>query len=155
MGSHRNYIGAIERNRSRDVQVGTIVRLAEALDVPTRGFSERYVGGATLPLRNREFVRVCEGGPTAMGALLRATRIANRATIQQLGSASGLHHNYVATLERGGIRSPRLSTIARATRPLAASDETHRDLFITAIRLYAGEAAAAAPGSRSVSARCG
>lgn len=59
--------------------------------------------------------------PSAMGATIRALR--RRAGLSQmaLGARIAMHHNYVGTIERGGIPNPGLETVDRIARGLDVS----------------------------------
>lgn len=125
-----------------DHGLATLVAAAEALHVSTRCLIAPYFG---REWPERPFRAPAPGGPAALGGEMRRLRYARRLTSAAAGQRAGIHPNYLTTLERGGIRSPGLTTIVRAAAPLVATDAMLARLVERLVAVYAGEFAPPVP----------
>lgn len=131
-GLHRNYLGALERGTVANPGLATASRLARALDVSVAALAESFVrplpSGPAVPLRPRPRplpLTLAERTPSdampgapALGRALRLLRRRRELTRLALAEATGMHKNYIGSLEDGAIASPGLLTIARLVQGL-------------------------------------
>ncbi|WP_221243038.1 helix-turn-helix domain-containing protein [Conexibacter arvalis] len=129
-GLHRNYLGALERGTVANPGLATVSRLARALDVSVAVLAESFVRplpqgrpGSMLPrplpltLAERTPADAIPGAP-ALGRALRLLRRRRELTRAALADATGMHKNYIGSLEDGQIASPGLLTITRLVHGL-------------------------------------
>jgi transcriptional regulator with XRE-family HTH domain len=129
-GLHRNYLGALERGTVANPGLATAARLARALDVSVAVLAESFVrplpSGPPLPARPRPLPLTLAGrtpadampGAPALGRALRLLRRRRDLTRLALADATGMHKNYIGSLEDGAIASPGLLTITRLVQGL-------------------------------------
>lgn len=123
-GLHRNYLGALERGTVANPGLATASRLARALDVSIAELAESFVlppaardarpEPRPLPLTAAERTSSAHlPGAPALGRALRLLRRRRELTRTALADATGMHKNYIGSLEDGAIASPGLLTVTR------------------------------------------
>ncbi len=127
-GLHRNYLGALERGTVANPGLGTASRLARALDVSIAELAESFVLPASardprheprpLPLTVAERSPDHLPGAPALGRALKLLRRRRELTRSALADATGMHKNYIGSLEDGAIASPGLLTVTRLVQGL-------------------------------------
>lgn len=146
-GLHRNYLGALERGTIANPGLATANRLARALGVSVAVLAESFVRplpAGMLP-RTAPEPPAHEPGAVALGRALRLLRRRRELTRTVLAERTGMHKNYIGSLEDGAIASPGLLTVTRLVIGLhgpTASDDL--DALATHVgvlaRVFAGEA---------------
>lgn len=146
-GLHRNYLGALERGTIANPGLATANRLARALDVSVAVLAESFVRPlpAGLPLRTAPPAPAQEPGAAALGRALRLLRRRRELTRTVLAERTGMHKNYIGSLEDGAIASPGLLTVTRLVIGLhGANASDDLDALATHVgvlaRVFAGEA---------------
>lgn len=129
-GLHRNYLGALERGTVANPGLATASRLARALDVSVAVLAESFVrpaghGTRALPCRRPLPLTVAQRsdpdgmpGAPALGRALRLLRRRRELTRIALAETTGMHKNYIGSLEDGAIASPGLLTVTRLVHGL-------------------------------------
>jgi transcriptional regulator with XRE-family HTH domain len=147
-GLHRNYLGALERGTIANPGLATANRLARALGVSVAVLAESFVRplpAGPPPPRHATETPVPEPSAAALGRALRLLRRRRELTRTVLAERTGMHKNYIGSLEDGAIASPGLLTVTRLVVGLqgpAALDD--RDALAAHVgvlaRVFAGEA---------------
>lgn len=145
-GLHRNYLGALERGTVANPGLATTTRLARALDVSVAVLAESFVLPApTLPQRPAAACEAPERAPgaPALGRALRLLRRRRELTRAVLAEQTGMHKNYIGSLEEGVIASPGLLTITRLVIGLQGGTTGGLDTLASSVgllaRVFAGE----------------
>ena len=148
-GLHRNYLGALERGTVANPGLATASRLARALDVSVASLAESFVRplpasrGITPPARplpltlaGRTPAEAIPGAP-ALGRALRLLRRRRDLTRAALADVTGMHKNYIGSLEEGAIASPGLLTVTRLVHGLHGPGRHDVDQIATSVGVLA------------------
>lgn len=148
-GLHRNYLGALERGTVANPGLATASRLARALDVSVATLAESFVrpmpasravarGARPLPLTlaGRTPSDAIPGAP-ALGRALRLLRRRRDLTRSALADVTGMHKNYIGSLEEGAIASPGLLTVTRLVHGLHGPGRHELDQIATSVGVLA------------------
>lgn len=151
-GLHRNYLGALERGTVANPGLATTTRLARSLDVSVAVLAESFVrpapagratarhSGAPAPPRAPG---APEPGAPALGRALRLLRRRRELTRAALAEATGMHKNYIGSLEEGAIASPGLLTLTRLVHGLHRDAARDADALASSVGalacIFAGE----------------
>jgi transcriptional regulator with XRE-family HTH domain len=147
-GLHRNYLGALERGTVANPGLATATRLARALGVSVGPLAESFVrplpeqlvpSGSSDELRRPP----SEPGAEPLGRALRLLRRRHELTRAVLAERTGMHKNYIGSLEEGAIASPGLLTVTRLTIGLQGCDARNVETLAGSVgalaRIFAGE----------------
>ncbi|MDO8186379.1 helix-turn-helix transcriptional regulator [Conexibacter sp. JD483] len=147
-GLHRNYLGALERGTVANPGLATVDRLARALGVSVSVLAESFVLplSATAEPGGRAHAagqRRREPSAEPLGRALRLLRRRRELTRAVLAERTGMHKNYIGSLEEGAIASPGLLTVTRLVIGLQCGRGDDLDLLAeqvgTLARVFAGE----------------
>ncbi|ADB49726.1 helix-turn-helix transcriptional regulator [Conexibacter woesei] len=145
-GLHRNYLGALERGTVANPGLATATRLARALDVSVSVLAESFVrpapAGRTAVRRGgvpaaERVPGASEPGAPALGRALRLLRRRRELTRAALADATGMHKNYIGSLEEGAIASPGLLTLTRLVHGLHGSAARDTDALAASVGVLA------------------
>ncbi|MDO8214104.1 helix-turn-helix domain-containing protein [Conexibacter sp. CPCC 206217] len=149
-GLHRNYLGALERGTVANPGLATANRLAHALGVSVSVLAESFVrsvptAGAHVAGRLPDATSAPGREPSAeaLGRALRLLRRRRELTRAVLAERTGMHKNYIGSLEEGAIASPGLLTVTRLV--IGLQHDATADLATLAssvgllARVFAGE----------------
>ena len=148
-GLHRNYLGALERGTVANPGLATASRLARALDVSVATLAESFVRllrrtrptpslPRPLPLTVAERTPsdAMPGAP-ALGRALRLLRRRRELTRSVLADTTGMHKNYIGSLEDGVIASPGLLTVTRLVGGLHGPEPCELDRLAKSVGILA------------------
>lgn len=152
-GLHRNYLGALERGTVANPGLATASRLSRALDVSVSVLAESFVrparDGASEAALRRAAALVArphgdaEPGAPALGRALRLLRRRRELTRAALADETGMHKNYIGSLEEGAIASPGLLTVTRLVHGLHGGGRRDIETLAASVgllaRVFAGE----------------
>lgn len=147
-GLHRNYLGALERGTVANPGLATVDRLARALGVSVSVLAESFVrplSATPEPSRRAYAASPARRAPSAepLGRALRLLRRRRELTRAVLAERTGMHKNYIGSLEEGVIASPGLLTITRLVVGLQSGRGGDLDQLAeqvgTLARVFAGE----------------
>ncbi len=147
-GLHRNYLGALERGTVANPGLATVDRLARSLGVSVSVLAESFVlplPSSAEQIRRRHPASPARREPSAdpLGRALRLLRRRRELTRAVLAERTGMHKNYIGSLEEGAIASPGLLTVTRLVVGLQSGRGDDLDLLAeqvgTLARVFAGE----------------
>lgn len=147
-GLHRNYLGALERGTVANPGLATVDRLARSLGVSVSVLAESFVlpvSGVSEPIRRAYSASPPRREPSAvpLGRALRLLRRRRELTRAVLAQRTGMHKNYIGSLEDGAIASPGLLTVTRLVIGLQSGRGGDLDRLAeqvgTLARVFAGE----------------
>ncbi len=146
-GLHRNYLGALERGTVPNPGLATVDRLARSLGVSVSVLAESFVRplAASAEPRRAPAASPARREPSAepLGRALRLLRRRRELTRAVLAQRTGMHKNYIGSLEEGAIASPGLLTVTRLVVGLQIGRGDDLELLAeqvgTLARVFAGE----------------
>lgn len=146
-GLHRNYLGALERGTVPNPGLATVDRLARSLGVSVSVLAESFVRplAVTAEPRRPHAASPARREPSAepLGRALRLLRRRRELTRAVLAQRTGMHKNYIGSLEEGAIASPGLLTVTRLVVGLQIGRGDDLELLAeqvgTLARVFAGE----------------